>query len=79
MLLFVALCLILGKRYGIMDLVACTCMSMGLIFFSLADSSISPSFNIYGKSLVAAGSNIFDTPTCSKWAYFWSLFFHSDN
>ena len=38
-----------GKKYGVTDVVACLCMSSGLIFFTLADNSVSPTFSTYGK------------------------------
>lgn len=41
--------LVSGKRFGPIDVSACLCMSIGLIFFTLADSTMSPSFNMYGE------------------------------
>ena len=38
-----------GKKYGVLDFIACLMMSGGLIFFTLADSSVSPTFSVYGK------------------------------
>lgn len=40
-----------GKKYSLIDFIACLCMSCGLIFFTLADSSVSPSFNLFGTLL----------------------------
>ena len=45
-----AVLLFIGKKFTVVDWVACIFMSIGLIFFTLADSSISPSFSLYGKS-----------------------------
>nr|XP_005305230.2 adenosine 3'-phospho 5'-phosphosulfate transporter 2 isoform X3 [Chrysemys picta bellii] len=38
-----------GKRYNIADVSAAMCMSLGLIWFTLADSTIAPNFNLTGK------------------------------
>ena len=38
-----------GKVYGLIDVLAACCMSVGLIMFSLADNQLSPVFNIKGK------------------------------
>ncbi|XP_066481098.1 adenosine 3'-phospho 5'-phosphosulfate transporter 2 isoform X1 [Tiliqua scincoides] len=35
-----------GKRYNIADVSAAVCMSLGLIWFTLADSTITPNFNL---------------------------------
>ncbi|XP_045407665.1 adenosine 3'-phospho 5'-phosphosulfate transporter 2 isoform X3 [Lemur catta] len=35
-----------GKRYNIVDVSAAVCMSLGLIWFTLADSTIAPNFNL---------------------------------
>ena len=40
---------IAGKRFSWYDVSACLCMSIGLILFTLADSSVQPNFNMYGK------------------------------
>lgn len=45
--------LILGKRYSFAEVVACVCMSAGLIWFTLADSTIQPTFSITGVVLVS--------------------------
>ncbi|KAK2173450.1 hypothetical protein NP493_873g01021 [Ridgeia piscesae] len=45
--------IIQGKRYGVTDVLACLCMSVGLIFFTLADSSVSPTFSSYGVTLIS--------------------------
>ena len=37
-----------GKRYGPLDVIATLCMSIGLVFFTLADSIIQPNFNVTG-------------------------------
>jgi len=39
----------IGKKFTVVDWVACVLMSIGLIFFTLADSSVSPSFSLYGN------------------------------
>ncbi|OWA50435.1 Adenosine 3'-phospho 5'-phosphosulfate transporter 2 [Hypsibius exemplaris] len=44
--------LIQGKRYTILDVSAAVCMSIGLIFFVLADNLVQPSFNFTGIVLV---------------------------
>lgn len=41
----------LGKKYKCIDVTAVLCMCVGLILFTLADSSVSPSFNTYGMLL----------------------------
>ncbi|XP_056679381.1 adenosine 3'-phospho 5'-phosphosulfate transporter 2 isoform X2 [Monodelphis domestica] len=35
-----------GKRYNIADVSAAVCMSLGLIWFTLADSTVAPNFNL---------------------------------
>ncbi|XP_036870753.2 adenosine 3'-phospho 5'-phosphosulfate transporter 2 isoform X2 [Manis javanica] len=35
-----------GKRYNVADVSAAVCMSLGLIWFTLADSTIAPNFNM---------------------------------
>ncbi|CAD5111928.1 DgyrCDS1189 [Dimorphilus gyrociliatus] len=42
------------KKYTTLDFAACACMSIGLIFFTLADSSVSPSFSLYGLMLICS-------------------------
>lgn len=37
-----------GKSYGILDVIATLCMTIGLIFFTLADSLVQPNFNLTG-------------------------------
>ena len=37
-----------GKRYGALDVIATVCMTIGLIFFTLADSIVQPNFNFTG-------------------------------
>lgn len=44
-----------GKKYGVLDYLSCVCMSVGLILFTLADSSVSPSFNTYGEYIHSIG------------------------
>lgn len=41
------------KRYSCIDVAAVLCMCVGLILFTLADSSVSPSFNTYGVILIS--------------------------
>ncbi|MEE6465051.1 hypothetical protein FKM82_006436 [Ascaphus truei] len=38
-----------GKRYNLADVGAAVCMSLGLIWFTLADSTVAPNFNLTGK------------------------------
>ncbi|CAH1772241.1 unnamed protein product [Owenia fusiformis] len=45
--------LIQGKKYGYLDFTACFSMSIGLILFTLADSSVQPSFDPYGVLLIS--------------------------
>lgn len=45
--------LIQGKRYGILDALAANLMTIGLIFFTLADVSLNPSFDLTGVMLVS--------------------------
>ncbi|MBN3321006.1 S35B3 protein, partial [Atractosteus spatula] len=42
-----------GKRYNVMDVSAAVCMSLGLIWFTLADSKIAPNFNVTGVLLIS--------------------------
>ncbi|XP_041358037.1 adenosine 3'-phospho 5'-phosphosulfate transporter 2-like isoform X1 [Gigantopelta aegis] len=44
--------LIQGKKFSMIDIAACVCMSLGLILFTLADSTVSPNFNLYGVILI---------------------------
>jgi hypothetical protein len=41
--------LVAGKKYTLLDGVALVCMSVGLILFTLADSTVQPNFNQTGK------------------------------
>ncbi|XP_041484278.1 adenosine 3'-phospho 5'-phosphosulfate transporter 2-like isoform X1 [Lytechinus variegatus] len=45
--------LIQGKPYGLTDTCAAICMSVGLIFFTLADSTVSPKFDRTGIILIS--------------------------
>ncbi|KAL1784119.1 adenosine 3' [Sigmodon hispidus] len=42
-----------GKRYNLADVSAAVCMSLGLIWFTLADSTIAPNFNLTGVMLIS--------------------------
>ncbi|XP_035882438.1 adenosine 3'-phospho 5'-phosphosulfate transporter 2 isoform X4 [Phyllostomus discolor] len=42
-----------GKRYNVADVSAAVCMSLGLIWFTLADSTIAPNFNVTGVILIS--------------------------
>ncbi|KAM4834699.1 adenosine 3'-phospho 5'-phosphosulfate transporter 2 isoform 2-T2 [Thomomys bottae] len=42
-----------GKRYNIADVSAAVCMSLGLIWFTLADSTVAPNFNVTGVMLIS--------------------------
>lgn len=37
------------KVYKMIDIIAASCMCIGLILFTLADSKVSPDFNLLGK------------------------------
>ena len=45
--------IIVGKRYSLYDVLACLCMTMGLIFFTLADSQVQPEFDPLGKHVLS--------------------------
>jgi solute carrier family 35 (adenosine 3'-phospho 5'-phosphosulfate transporter), member B3 len=45
--------LIQGKTFNIYDISACVLMSFGLIFFTLADVKVQPSFDITGVLLIS--------------------------
>lgn len=45
--------LIQGKRYNVADVAAALCMSLGLIWFTLADSTVAPNFNLTGVVLIS--------------------------
>uniref|UniRef100_A0A8C6TE04 Adenosine 3'-phospho 5'-phosphosulfate transporter 2 n=1 Tax=Neogobius melanostomus TaxID=47308 RepID=A0A8C6TE04_9GOBI len=42
-----------GKRYNLADVSAAICMSLGLIWFTLADSKVAPNFNVTGVMLIS--------------------------
>ncbi|XP_072323101.1 adenosine 3'-phospho 5'-phosphosulfate transporter 2 isoform X2 [Scyliorhinus torazame] len=42
-----------GKRYNIIDVSAALCMSFGLIWFTLADSTVTPNFHLTGLALIS--------------------------
>ncbi|XP_026869426.2 adenosine 3'-phospho 5'-phosphosulfate transporter 2 isoform X2 [Electrophorus electricus] len=42
-----------GKRYNFADVSAALCMSLGLIWFTLADSKVAPNFNLTGVILIS--------------------------
>ncbi|PWA18228.1 hypothetical protein CCH79_00004314 [Gambusia affinis] len=42
-----------GKRYNLTDVSAALCMSLGLIWFTLADSKVAPNFNVTGVVLIS--------------------------
>ncbi|EHB06403.1 Adenosine 3'-phospho 5'-phosphosulfate transporter 2 [Heterocephalus glaber] len=42
-----------GKRYNIVDVTAAVCMSLGLIWFTLADSTVAPNFDLTGVMLIS--------------------------
>ena len=48
-----AMCLLIslhtGKKYTVLDGVALVCMSVGLIMFTLADSTMQPNFDQTGR------------------------------
>lgn len=39
----------IGKSYGALDVIATLCMTVGLMFFTLADSLVQPNFNLTGR------------------------------
>ncbi|XP_068414264.1 adenosine 3'-phospho 5'-phosphosulfate transporter 2 isoform X2 [Eschrichtius robustus] len=43
----------LRKRYNVADVSAALCMSLGLIWFTLADSTVAPNFNLTGVILIS--------------------------
>ncbi|CAF1150618.1 unnamed protein product [Didymodactylos carnosus] len=45
--------IIQGKTFNRYDVLAAICMSLGLIFFTLADSKVQPNFNYYGVLLIS--------------------------
>lgn len=45
--------IIQGKRYGLIDICAACIMSLGLILFSLADSQVSPNFDMRGYVMIS--------------------------
>lgn len=45
--------IIQGKKIKLVDFAAAGCMSIGLIFFTLADSKLSPSFNHIGITMIS--------------------------
>lgn len=45
--------LIQKKQHGVLDFIAAITMCIGLIFFTLADSQISPVFDMYGVFLIS--------------------------
>lgn len=46
--------ILLGKRYNGLDKGAVICMTIGLVFFTLADTELNPNFEIYGVILVCS-------------------------
>jgi solute carrier family 35 (adenosine 3'-phospho 5'-phosphosulfate transporter), member B3 len=45
--------LIQKKKHNLMDFIAAFCMCIGLIFFTLADSQVSPRFSSYGVIIIS--------------------------
>lgn len=45
--------LIQGKRYGPLDFAAALAMCFGLAWFTLADSQVSPNFNLFGVAMIS--------------------------
>lgn len=43
------ICVFSGKRYNVADVSAALCMSLGLVWFTLADSKVAPNFNVTGN------------------------------
>lgn len=46
---FTVMVFVAGKRYNFADVTAALCMSLGLVWFTLADSKVAPNFNITGS------------------------------
>lgn len=46
--------LIQNKKFNRYDVLAACCMSIGLIFFTLADSKVQPNFNTYGVVIICS-------------------------
>ncbi|CAI9725572.1 3' [Octopus vulgaris] len=44
--------IIQGKRYSFIDVIACISMCVGLALFTIADSTVSPNFNVYGIFII---------------------------
>lgn len=42
------------KQHNLMDFIAALAMSVGLIFFTLADSKVSPKFSSYGVMIISS-------------------------
>ncbi|KAK2156520.1 hypothetical protein LSH36_211g03011 [Paralvinella palmiformis] len=67
--------IIQGKKYGVIDVLACLCMSIGLICFTLADSKVSPNFSVYVTTCRKAITMILSFVFFSKpftYQYLWS-------
>ncbi|XP_068201450.1 adenosine 3'-phospho 5'-phosphosulfate transporter 2 isoform X2 [Palaemon carinicauda] len=45
--------IILGKSYNFLEVLACLCMCIGLTWFTLADSTVQPTFSLTGVMLVS--------------------------
>lgn len=45
--------IIQGKKYGILDFISAGLLCIGLVLFTLADSMISPRFNIIGVVMIS--------------------------
>ncbi|CAB3365111.1 Hypothetical predicted protein [Cloeon dipterum] len=45
--------LLQSKRYGFLDVSAVMCMCVGLVFFTLADSQVSPIFDVIGVVMIS--------------------------
>lgn len=51
-----------GKRYNVADVSAAVCMSLGLIWFTLADSTIAPNFNLTGRAVCSSVTHALVSP-----------------
>lgn len=60
-----------GKKYTILDGVSLLCMSIGLIMFTLADSSVQPNFDMAGKEGLPKFC-VLGCMLCDEWI-FWNI------
>ncbi|XP_056595009.1 adenosine 3'-phospho 5'-phosphosulfate transporter 2 isoform X4 [Triplophysa dalaica] len=56
-----------GKRYNLADVSAALCMSLGLIWFTLADSKVAPNFNVTGFIFLFHWFCVYSTGSAVCW------------